>query len=163
MGMWREATRFLWLVPVPELVAVLNAYVAMPDKITGVVLICPKINGPETVSKKTYAENPAFKESLERLQLNLNKMTSHDKSTQLLSYYSPADGTIPYAGSHIPGVPERRLPALRHGRAIVYALTFGAPSFIRFLRQLEAGPPGQTLNYVRFQAETFAFSKYAQL
>jgi pimeloyl-ACP methyl ester carboxylesterase len=118
--------------------AVLNAYVAQPDKINGVVLICPKINGPETVSKKTYRKNPAFKESLELLQTNLPSLTTHDKATKILSYYSPADGSIPYPGSVIPGVLERRLPAIRHGYAIVYALTFGAYSFIRFLKRLDS-------------------------
>lgn len=118
--------------------AVLNAYVAAPDKINGVVLICPKINGPETVSKKTYRQNPAFKESLELLQINLPKLTAHDKATKILSYISPADGSIPYAGSVIPGVPEKRLPAVRHGYAIVYALTLGAPGLIRFLKRLQA-------------------------
>ena len=115
--------------------AVLNAYVAQPDKINGVVLICPKINSPETVSKKTYRENPAFKESLELLQINLPKLTTQDKATKIISYYSPADGSISYAGSVIPGVPERRLPAIRHGYAIAYALTFGAHNFIRFLKR----------------------------
>jgi pimeloyl-ACP methyl ester carboxylesterase len=115
--------------------AVLNAYVAQPSKINGVVLICPKINGPETVSKKTYRKNPAFKESLELLQINLPKLTTHDKATRIISYISPADGSIPYAGSVIPGVPEKRLPAIRHGYAIIYALTLGVPSFIRFLKR----------------------------
>lgn len=114
--------------------AVLNAYVARPNKISGVILICPKINGPETVSKKTYRENPAFQESLELLQINLPKLTTHDKATKILSYISPADGSIPYAGSVIPGVPEKRLPAIRHGYAIVYALTLGAHSFMNFLK-----------------------------
>lgn len=114
--------------------AVLNAFVARPNKITGVVLLCPKINGPETVSKKTYAENPAFKESLGQLQANLAKLTPRQKADRMLLYYSPADGTIPYAGSIILGIPERRLPPIKHGRAIVYGLTFGAHSFISFLK-----------------------------
>jgi pimeloyl-ACP methyl ester carboxylesterase len=114
--------------------AVLNAFVRMPDKISGVVLICPKINGPETVSKKTYAENPAFKISLQQLQTSLKKLTARQKTEQLLLYYSPADGAIPYAGSAMPGVPERRLPPLKHGYAIVYAITFGARNLIHFLK-----------------------------
>jgi pimeloyl-ACP methyl ester carboxylesterase len=114
--------------------AVLNAYVAQPDKIKGVVLLCAKVNYPETVSQKTYARNPAFKESLEQLQTNLTKLTVRQKE-RILSYYSPADGTIPYEGSIIPGVQDRRLPALKHGRAIIYGITFGAPGFIRYLKQ----------------------------
>ena len=118
--------------------AVLNAFVAQPDKISGVVLICPKINGPETVSLKTYRRNPAFKDSLEQLQTNLTKLTPRQKAEQVLLYYSPADGTIPYEGSAIPDVPEKRLPAIRHGYAIIYGLIFAAAGFIRFLKRLEA-------------------------
>ncbi len=117
--------------------AILNALVERPDKIGGVVLICPKINNPETVSQKSYQENPAFKESLEQLQTNLKKLTASQKSRQILNYYSPGDGSISHEGSTIPGVPERRLPALRHGYAIVYAITFGAPGLMRFLKHID--------------------------
>jgi pimeloyl-ACP methyl ester carboxylesterase len=113
--------------------AVLNAYVARPDKIMGVILLCAKINYPETVSPKTYAKNPAFKESLEKLQTNLSKLTAFQKG-RILSYYSPADGFVPYIATVIPGVQERKLPPLRHSRAILYGITFGAPGFTRFLK-----------------------------
>jgi pimeloyl-ACP methyl ester carboxylesterase len=113
--------------------AVLNAYVAQPDKIKGVILLCPKINYPETVSPKTYAKNPAFRESLKQLQPNLTKLTARQKE-RTLSYYSPADGTVPYEATVIPGVQQRKLPAIKHARAIIYGITFGAPDFIRFLK-----------------------------
>lgn len=116
--------------------AVLNAFVEESDRISGVVLICPKINGPETVSQKTYAENPAFKDSLGLLQVNLPKLTASQKANQILNYYSPKDGTIPYEGITIPGVPERRLPGIKHGYAIMYALTFGAHGLLDFLKEL---------------------------
>ena len=114
--------------------AVLNAYVARPDKIKGVMLLCAKINYPETVSPKTYARNPAFKESLEQLQANLAKLTTRQKE-RILSCYSPADGLVPYEATVIPGVRQTRLPPIRHGRAILYGITFGVPGFIRFLKQ----------------------------
>lgn len=109
--------------------AVLNAYVERKDKISGLVCICAKINAPETVSKKTYQQNPAFKESLEILQRNLPKLTAEDKA-KMLSLYSPKDGVVPYLATVIPGVKEQQLPALRHGRAIIYALTFGSGRFL---------------------------------
>lgn len=118
--------------------AVLNAYVARPDKIRGVVLLCPKINYPETVSQKTYDKNPAFKQSLMQLQANLAKLTARQKAECILSYYSPADGTVPYEASVIPGVQQKSLPAFRHPRAIIYGISFGAPGFIRFLKRLQA-------------------------
>ena len=50
------------------------------------------------------------------------------------SYYSPKDGTVPYAATVIKGVNETRLPALPHGRAILYSLSFGFPKLMRFLK-----------------------------
>ncbi len=113
--------------------AVLNAYTERADKIHSLAYICAKINAPETVSQKTYAENPAFKASLEVLQDNLKKLTATDKA-KIHSFYSPDDGTVPYAATVIKGVDESRLPALKHGRAILYSLSFGAPKLMRFLK-----------------------------
>lgn len=113
--------------------AVLNAYVERADKINGLIYICAKINAPETVSDKTYAENPAFKESLELLQANLKKLTPADKA-KMLSLYSSADKTVPYEATVIAGVRKRKLPALNHGKAILYSLSFDASSMMRFLK-----------------------------
>lgn len=113
--------------------AVLNAYAERPASIKSLIYICAKINAPETVSKKTYAKNPAFKTSLELLQKNLKKLKAEDKS-RMLSLYSPADNTVPYLATVIEGVEERKLPALRHGRAIIFALTFGAKEMTGFLK-----------------------------
>jgi hypothetical protein len=114
--------------------AILNAYVERREKISGLVYICAKINAPETVSDKTYAENPAFKTSLELLQTNLKQLTPADKA-KMLSLYSPGDKYVPHAATVIPGVKERQLPALRHGRAIIYSLTFGAPRMLNILKR----------------------------
>lgn len=113
--------------------AILNAYAERPGSIKGLVYICAKINAPETVSKKTYAENPAFKTSLELLQSNLKKLKPADKA-RMLSLYSPTDNTVPYAATVIDGVQERKLPALRHGRAIMYSITIGAGDIINFVK-----------------------------
>jgi alpha-beta hydrolase superfamily lysophospholipase len=114
--------------------AVLNAYLARTDKINRVVLICPKVNHPETVSRQTYAENPAFKESMEQLQPGLAKLTPQIRAEKLRIYYSPVDRTVAHADSSMTGVPERRLPRLKHSYAIVYAITIGAPALLRFLK-----------------------------
>ncbi len=114
--------------------AVLNAYAERSDKVTGVVFICAKVNAPETVSARTYARNPAFKTSLSKLQDNLKKLKAIDRA-KLLSLYSPGDKTVPYAATVIPGVQERKLPALNHGKAILYTLSFGAGHPIGFLKR----------------------------
>lgn len=114
---------------------VLNAYAARRDSITGLIYICAKINAPETVSDKTYNKNPAFKTSLYKLQDNLKKLTSEDKA-KMHSFYSPGDGTVPYEATVIEGVKESKLPPLRHGRAILYSLSFGSGQLLKPLKDL---------------------------
>lgn len=113
--------------------AVLNAYVERPESIKSLIYICAKINAPETVSKKTYEENPAFKTSLELLQKSLKKLGPKDKA-KMRSLYSPADNVVPYLATVIEGVEEKKLPAFRHGNAIMYSLTFGAKNLMGFLK-----------------------------
>jgi hypothetical protein len=118
--------------------AVINAFMERRDKVSAVVIICGKINGPETVSAKTYSENPAFETSMHQLQSNLKKLTSRDKH-KMLSLYSPGDRTVPYESTVISGVDERALPAvLGHGQAIFYCLTVGAPIVISHLKRQAA-------------------------
>lgn len=114
--------------------AVLNAYAARRNKIKSVALVCPKIKHPETVARKTYTKNPAFEESMERLQDNLPGLNAVDKAKMRI-YYSPVDRTVPFADSSLEGVEEQRLPRLKHSYAIVYAITLGAPGLLRHLKQ----------------------------
>ncbi|MGZ6005603.1 MAG: hypothetical protein ACXWLH_05675 [Candidatus Saccharimonadales bacterium] len=105
--------------------AVLNAYVERKDKIHRVILIAAKINGPETVSDRTYDENPAFKTSLYLLQNNLKKLTTKDKA-KIVSFWSPGDGYVPFEATTIPGVREEKLPSFKHGYSIFYSITLKA-------------------------------------
>lgn len=113
--------------------AVINAYIERRHKISGVAYICGKINAPEKVSNTLYSENPAFRTALQRLQDNLPKLTDTDKA-KMLSFYSPGDSYVPHTETIIPGVRECQLPSLRHGQAVIYALTFGARKLLRSLR-----------------------------
>ncbi len=115
--------------------AVINAYVERKDDITGVICAVAKINGPDTVDDAVYAANPAFKTSMETLQISLPKLTPADKA-KMHSFYSPRDGYLPHAATIIPGVSETRLPPLRHGWAITYCLTLGAPKLLKPLKRL---------------------------
>jgi len=113
--------------------AVLNAYDARRGVIAKVIIICAKINRPDSVSNRTYQENPAFKTSMERLQGVLPALTPEDTAT-MLSLYSEKDTSVPREDTVIPGVQEERLPGLSHGKAIIYSLTFGARRIIRFMK-----------------------------
>jgi len=117
--------------------AVLNAYAARRESITGVVLICAKINLPDSVSKHTYDQNPAFKTSLQELQKLLPRLTAQDKS-KILSIYSPVDTSVPHADTIIPGVREVALRPLSHGQAILYSISWDAQTITDFLKSIRS-------------------------
>lgn len=119
--------------------AVLNAYLERSEQISSLVYIAAKINAPETVGKTTYRENPAFKTSMELLQSNLSRLTAEDKE-KMLSLYSPGDKYVPHAATIIPGVREQLLPKLKHGYAIFYSLTLGAPLIMAHAKRLARRP-----------------------
>jgi dienelactone hydrolase len=113
---------------------VLVAYAARLDKVSGVVCICGKINHPETVGPERFLENPAFKDSLARLQEVLPKLGPRDRA-RILSLHPLYDGTVPVADTIIPGARKGVIPAIGHALGILVALVFVAPVFIRFLRR----------------------------
>lgn len=113
--------------------AVLHAYSMRKDKVTGLVYICGKINRPEAVSERTYTQNPAFKGALFGLPDVLQHLTPQDKE-KMMSFYSRVDTTVPYPDTLISGVQEQQLPSVKHGWAIVYAISFGAYRIARFLK-----------------------------
>jgi pimeloyl-ACP methyl ester carboxylesterase len=115
--------------------AVLHAYDRRKDKVHGVVCFVAKLHDPKAVSPKIYARNPAFKESLETLPTVLQKLTPAD-TAKMHSFYSPKDGSVTYEDTLIPDVEESRLPSLRHGQAIAYALTLGASRLLAPLKRL---------------------------
>lgn len=113
--------------------AVLNAYSNRKDDVKSVAYICGKINRPEAVSKKLYAENAAFRTSLLALQETVKHLGPNDKSN-LHSFYSPADHTVPHKDTVISGVPEQKLIPVSHAWAILYALSFGSGKLLRTIK-----------------------------
>ena len=114
---------------------VINAYMERKRDITGLVYVCGKILAPETVNAGIYAENPAFKTSMHRLQVNLTRLTPAD-TAKMHSFYSRADTYVPHAETVIRGVEESTLPPLPHGRAVLFSVTFGAGKVLAPLKKL---------------------------
>ncbi len=114
--------------------AVIHAYAARKDKITGVAYICAKINGPETVSEKSYAINPAFKTSLYSLEDSLKQLSRQDRA-KMHSFYSPGDHYVPYEATTVQGVAEDKLVPLMHGQAIIFSLSLGAGKLLAPLKK----------------------------
>lgn len=111
--------------------AVISAFVLKPDKVSGVVTICGKIQGgiPDTVREL----NPSFGESLDMLAKSLTKLSSQLKK-RLLTIYSPLDAVVPPSQAVIKGVQKLETRALGHNPTCAYVLLFKARHIVRFLK-----------------------------
>jgi hypothetical protein len=114
--------------------AVINAYAERSSVVKAVACVCPKINRPGSVSSRLLGRNPAYKDSLAALQVNLANLTDADKA-KITCHFSPADKTVPHRDTVIPGVQEYRLPPFSHFFSILYAVTLGAPKLVLVLRR----------------------------
>lgn len=113
--------------------AVLIACALRPQKVSGVVCLCGKINHPETVRPERYAENPAFREALAQLQKVLPDI--HAKyANRILSIHPLYDGVVPIADTYIPGARNKLVPLVGHVFSIAMVLLFGSAMLMRFLK-----------------------------
>lgn len=113
--------------------AALNAYVVRRSTLRGVILVCAKLNHPETVSPRLLQKNPAFKLALAATQANLKSLSVADKQRFHL-FYSVHDSYVPHRDSYIFGVPEDALPTRGHAFSILFCLTLGFPKLLSVLR-----------------------------
>lgn len=109
--------------------AALNGYIERRDKLRKVVLICGKINRPDSVGEQVYRRNEAFRPAMKRLQETVALLTVDDKA-KILSLFSPIDTVVPYLDSNIDAVVERRLWSLNHAVSILTAISlqFSCPA-----------------------------------
>ena len=114
--------------------AALNAYAADKRKIRGIVYICGKLKHPETISKRYYQRNPAFKSSLAEAQLNIEKLSDEDKS-KMLNLRPLYDQTVPVSHTEISGVRRLRMLSVYHVPSIFIAITLYGPLIAKFIRR----------------------------
>lgn len=117
--------------------AAINAFAARKNKIVGVVLIAAKVNRPEAIHQLHYTKNPAMPESVKQCVESLKTLGPDDRH-RILSRYGLFDEVVKKADSYIPGAHNRTEPSIGHFFNIATQLTFGAHSFIRFLKRQAA-------------------------
>jgi pimeloyl-ACP methyl ester carboxylesterase len=113
---------------------VINAFADRKDKIVGCVLIAGKVNRPGSIGESYKRRNPAFVDSSAAAPASLNSLNSNDRA-RILSRYAIADEMVQKSDSFIDGAHNRRVPTMGHFFTIATQITFGAPSFIRFLKR----------------------------
>ena len=113
--------------------AVINAYAARKDKIVGAVCILGKINNPQEIGDKYRDRNPSFIESAYAVPESLEKLGAEERK-RIMSRYAVYDEIVPKEDSQIKGAKNQTLPGFFHAPTIAFQLVFGAPAFIKFLK-----------------------------
>jgi len=114
--------------------AVINTYAARKDHLVGIVCISGKINRPQVIANRYVKNNPAFVTSAYDCEQALKTLDPADRR-RILSRYAVFDGIVPHVDSRILGARNRLSPTLGHSPTIATQIVFGAPGFLRFLKQ----------------------------
>jgi pimeloyl-ACP methyl ester carboxylesterase len=115
--------------------AVINAFAARKDKVSGVVCICGKVNRPEGIGSSYRRRSPAFVDSAYQVQSSLDKLDFEHDRTRIQSRYAFLDPVVPTGDSEVVGGNNKTVPTVGHSVTIATQLLFGAPFFIRFLKK----------------------------
>ncbi|MGC1176831.1 MAG: hypothetical protein WA843_02070 [Candidatus Saccharimonadales bacterium] len=118
--------------------AAINAFAARKDVVAGVVCVAGKINRPKAIREHYKQTDPAFVTSVVACQQALASLTAKDRA-RILSRFAVFDGVVTTSDSRIPGARNRFTPMIGHPTTIAFQLIFGAPGFIRFLKQTTLG------------------------
>lgn len=86
---------------------------ARNKNINAVVFICGKLNRPEAVGEKYYAENPSFRDAMKQLNSNVAKLNDRQRS-RIMSITPLFDETVAKKDTYIPGAKNIVFPALFH-------------------------------------------------
>jgi pimeloyl-ACP methyl ester carboxylesterase len=114
--------------------AAINAFAQRKDAISGVVCIAGKVNSPGTIGDSYRSSNPDFIESADQVQFSLDKLDFDADRPRIMSRYAVFDPLIPKIHSEVAGGKNVILPSIGHSFTIATQLLFGAPVFIRFLK-----------------------------
>lgn len=113
--------------------AALPAFAARQDVIAGVVCVAGKIHHPGAIGGNYRRRNPAFVEAAHTVADALRQLA--DRQGNILSIRAVADPIVPSRDSILRGARNRVSPTIGHATTIGAQLVFGAPAFLRFLKQ----------------------------
>jgi dienelactone hydrolase len=114
--------------------AVIDAYAARKEVVCGVVCIAGKVNNPHTIGGSYRRKSPAFMTAANGTSAAIDQLSSAQRA-RILSRYAPLDEVVPKRDSQIEGAKNRLSPTVGHFLTIALQITFGAPSFIHFLKR----------------------------
>lgn len=92
------------------------------NKINKIILICGKINNPQTIHKKTYQNNIAFRDALAELQITLKKLVRKDLE-KIMTMRPISDDVVAVTDQVIPGAHNYQLKSKGHAYSIFLSIS----------------------------------------
>jgi predicted peptidase len=111
----------------------INAYSARKDKINAVVLICGKINNPQTLGDGYKNRNPRLLESVSASSENSKNLTRADKS-KMITLLPIYDGVVELNDGWIEGVKNKTMFSVFHAIAIYLSISLYKRTSINFIK-----------------------------
>jgi pimeloyl-ACP methyl ester carboxylesterase len=113
----------------------LNVYATYKhkDKISCMVLVCGKINNPQTLGINYKSKNPALLESVTSSAKAARNLAAADKA-KIITINPIFDGTVAVADSRIEGVENKTLISFLHPASIYLSLTLYKKISINFIK-----------------------------
>lgn len=115
--------------------AVINAYAARKNDITGVVIICGKLKNPNDIGPKYRNANPPLVSSVASSDQALKTLDAQDRARILTRRAFYDEVVVTKSDSIIVGAHNQVSPTIIHALTIAIQLVFGAPGFLRFLKR----------------------------
>ncbi len=116
--------------------AVINAFAARPDTVSGVICIAGKVNHPQTIGSAYRKRSAAFHESAVLVKGSLAQLDELKKLAAIQSRYALLDPIVLRRDSIVKGATNVTVPTIGHATTIATQLVFGAPFYLKFLKEL---------------------------
>lgn len=113
----------------------ISAYLERRNEVTGVVSICGQLRGTKEVLNPALDINPRFKDSLKRMQKNLDSLQGGD-GERILTLRPYLDAIVPPDQATLKEAVNRRMPVVGHLWGIGFAIVSEGWRISRFLRRL---------------------------
>jgi predicted peptidase len=110
-----------------------NVYAQRKSRINAIVLICGKINNPQTIKEYRKSNNPSLLECVIASAQNVQRLDNEDKP-KILVIQPIFDGVVTKSDGRIPDVQHKTIIAIWHSVAIYLSLTLYKRISINFLK-----------------------------
>ncbi len=111
-----------------------HMYARRPGDLYKVMTLCGKNSHPETVGEHYYKRSPAFRTSMDQLNVSIKRL-SKEQRQRFISIYPLYDSIVPVKETLLEGCRRVWLPAMGHSITIALSLTLFSGIMVSYARR----------------------------